>query len=95
MRYDIDGTHADVGDLVYKSYTPQKAGKVIRTIEGQMRTAMNGRTWREPDKVEIKWLNGTTSIVSVLGLRDFRDLIADHEKKLDTHRRTLGKLEAL
>ena len=84
-----------VGDFVYLAYTPQSPGKVIRITEGVVRTAPSGNTYKEPPTAEIKWLKGKTTIVSVLGLRNFRTLISDHEKKLETHRRTLAKLEAL
>src|SRR4030042_3019083 len=84
-----------VGDFVYSAYTPQSPGKVIRITEGVVRTAPSGNTYKEPPTAEIKWLKGKTTIVSVLGLRNFRTLISDHEKKLETHRRTLAKLEAL
>jgi hypothetical protein len=95
MKFENGFMQPEVGDFVYKAYTPQTAGKVIRIIEGQMRTALNGNTFKEPPKAEIKWLNGTTTILSVLSLQDFRGLIADHEKKLETHRKTLSRLEEL
>jgi hypothetical protein len=91
MKFENGYMQPEVGDFVYKAYTPQSAGKVIRIIEGQMRTT----TFKEPPGAEIKWINGTTTIENVLSLRDFRSLIADHEKKLETHKKTLSKLEDL
>ncbi len=97
MRYVNGLMQPDVGDFVYVAYTPQSPGKVVRIIEGVVRTARDGsgRQYRDAPTAEIKWLKGGTTIISVLGLRDFRSLIADHEKKLDTHRKTLSRLESL
>ena len=95
MRFADGYMQAEVGDFVYKAFKPQTPGKVVRVIEGEMRTDFRGRPYRESAKAEVCWLNGTTSIVSMLNIRSFRELIADHERKLETHRSKLERLEAL
>ena len=84
------------GDFVYKAYQPQTPGKVIRVMDGEMKHDMaTGKTWKTPDRAEVKWINGKTEIVSVLSLQNFRQLIADHEKKQETHKSKLTRLEDL
>jgi len=46
-------------------------------------------------KVYVQWSDHRVACESVLGLRDFDALIADHQKKLNTHLATLKKLEEL
>ncbi len=77
--------HVEVGDYVYRAFQPQKPGKVARIA--QERPYFN--------LVEIKWISGETTVTDEGGLRDFNGLIADHEKKLQTHKSKLPKLGLL
>jgi hypothetical protein len=95
MKFEDGYMKVEIGDFVYKAYQPQTPGKVVRVIEGEERFNSTGKTWKISDRAEIKWIDGTTSIVDMLSLNDFRRLIADHEKKLSTHRLKLTKLEQL
>lgn len=70
-----------VGDIVYVNYSPQKAGKVIEV--------------RGTEDATVRWHNGKVSPHSKYGLGDLRELITDHERKLEKHRQMLAKLEAL
>ena len=83
-----------VGQLVYKSFSPVQAGKIVAIV----------RCEDEGDEIDscseyevrVKWIkNGEESIVSTRGLNDFKALIEEHQKKLDTHLRTKEKLELL
>jgi hypothetical protein len=76
-----------VGQRVYKHARPQVAG-VIKKVLGLRDHAT---TWR----VRVKWLNGSEEELDSWNLKDFDALIADHEKKLQTHLATKKKLEAL
>lgn len=81
-----------VGQLVYLHYTPRRAGKVIAVHD---RGSYDKGGGSKPADLSVRWLDGSVSVVSELGVADFRDLIAGHEKKLATHRAALTRLEAL
>lgn len=82
-----------VGDFVYQPYSPQKAGKVIKT-EIKSKRFPNGNS-EDYLYVTVKFLDGTVKELWELHLNDFNQLIADHEKKLQTHRSKLVKLQQL
>ncbi|OGM10641.1 hypothetical protein A2Z67_00095 [Candidatus Woesebacteria bacterium RBG_13_36_22] len=77
--------HLTPGDLVYRAFRPQKPGKVISVVSERLYFNM----------VSVIWINGETEILSEDSLQNFRELIADHERKLATHRNKLPKLERL
>lgn len=86
-----------VGQYVYKYGSPQKPGKIISltkkcTPRKIGNITLSGGYWT---CAEVKWIDGTVSGWDVLSLKDFNDLIADHEKKLKTHRDKLPKLQTL
>jgi hypothetical protein len=74
---------SEIGKYVYLNYRPKMIGKVVNVIE----TVDNRR------KVyEVKWIDGETSTEWCLNY--IENLIADHEKKLATHRANLEKAKA-
>jgi hypothetical protein len=76
-----------VGQRIYLFGRPQVAGVI---------TAVLGKADNEYfHRVRVKWLKGHEEEYTTHGLNDFDSLIADHRKKLDTHLKTLKKLEAL
>ena len=78
---------AKVGDFVYKPYSPNKAGKVVKVQEGDHQC--------DP-LLTIKWLDGTTTEDLIeWRVSDFEALLEDHKKKVRTHQATLKKLEEL
>jgi hypothetical protein len=83
-----------VGQLVYQSYAPQKAGKVT-AVHPESEATLTAQVGYATVEATVLWHNGKTSRVSIFGLSDFRALVADHERKLENHRRMLKKLEAL
>ena len=89
-----------LGMFVYPHMNPMRAGVVVK-IHGMGNYPpcesgpYRGVVSERPDDVTIKYLDGTTERRSTLGLKDFRSLIEDHERKLATHHKTLAKLEAL
>lgn len=95
MKFIAGYMRPEIGDFVYKAFRPQTPGKAIEIIEGPTHVAGTGKIWKEADRVRIKWINGEITIENSLFLKDFRALIADHEKKLATHRSKLAKLESL
>ena len=75
-----------IGDFVYKSFYPQRPGKVINIQRA------GGGPWNT--QYTVKWIDGTTS-TEVFPLPDFMSLIKDHEKKVQTHKKKLPLLEKL
>ena len=72
-----------VGQLVYKSSSPQKPGKIDVVISE-----------REFDYlVKVTWVDKTFSNESTMILMDFDSLIKDHQKKLDSHLKNKLKLK--
>ena len=76
-----------VGDYVYRHCKPQQPG-VIRTVDGK-------DFHRYFIMVHVQWLDGQITPETTSGLKDFNALIADHEKKLATHKKTLAKLQEM
>ena len=77
-----------LGSFVYQPYEPQKAGIVISIRVRQRRPETRkfySYVCRRPDGTEFE-----TDVV-----KDFRQLIADHERKLSTHRKLLSRLEEM
>ena len=70
-----------VGQHVYRHGLPLNAGTIVEVYPY--------------GAVKVLWSNGDALSEWTLGLRDFDALIADHEKKLSTHRATLAKLEQM
>jgi hypothetical protein len=85
------GYHKAVGTVVYVPFTPQQPGKVIRVVD------KGGRPDGFDERVEVRWLKkgNPTSVERSFYLRSLPELIADHEKKLDGHRKRLKQAEAL
>jgi hypothetical protein len=97
MLYDYK-----VGDYVYEPYRPQKPAKVIANLGDAF--VFNGKrsflneSWNSAgvtSLLEIKFLNGTTKKCLSIYLLSFKALIADHEKKLNTHKSKLKDLANL
>jgi hypothetical protein len=88
--YDEQGNQVEVlkGTRVYQAYAPQRAGVVLEDL-GPAGPCGYFRHLR------IRWLGGETTHHSSGHLNDFDALIADHQKKLATHLKTLEKLKAL
>jgi hypothetical protein len=80
-------TYYKVGDIVYPSYTPVKAGKVIK-ITPRYTMGSAGR-----QRVTVKTLKGVIYEEDSLGLSLFKELVEDHERKAAKHRATLTALE--
>jgi len=94
-------THPDeelVGTLVYRYGSPQKTGKIIELIHRRDSTVGGGQKARRRifAVVKVKWLkDGEEQVIEEQQLKDFRELIADHERKLKTHKKMLKRLEAM
>ncbi len=89
-----------VGDYVYEPYAPQNLGKVMKLVgAGITKIDIGGSisplVYRSNDYVEIKFLNGKIKQISMSHLADFNALIADHQKKLQTHTSKLPILAKL
>ena len=93
MKFEDGYIQYEVGDFVYRAFKPQTPGKVVAVIDGGTKSnPATGKTWKVPNRAEVKWLNGKVEMVDMLVLQSFYKLIADHEKKLETHKSKLLKL---
>lgn len=79
-----------VGDIVYPSYTPIKAGRVVAIAPGIVST-LNGKPFQRADQVTVKTLSGQVFTQSELTLRRYEDLVEDHRR----HKATLDKIKAM
>ena len=78
--------YMNVGDYVYRRSSPVQMGKIInlKTITKQG----HSRQYDE-EHATVQWINGEISDINTLYLSKYMALIADHEKKLATHRTRL------
>lgn len=86
MPYDY--SDPKVGDLVYRNFRPQQAGKIVEVLGP---TSPSGSFHH----VKVRWMKGTETIEDSGHLKCLPSLIADHEKKLKTHQNTLAKVKHL
>jgi hypothetical protein len=86
-----------IGKMVYQSYSPQKAGKIIGRAGYQDHVVeMHGQTYTtKPFMVIVKWLKGASKMVPLHNLRDLEALIVETEKKLATHLATRTMVRGL
>jgi len=73
---------SEIGKYVYLNYRPKMIGKVIKEMVSD----------RYHTTYEVLWTDGETS--TEWSLNYIENLIADHEKKLATHRTNLEKAKA-
>lgn len=84
--------HAIPGSRVYRHCRPMNPG-IVQKMIGIKRQTNVGEV--EFKGVIVKWLNGTETEEFLTGLKMFDQLIAEHEKKLATHKATAEKLKKL
>lgn len=92
-----------VGSLVYKPYEPNNPGKVKKVLNPN--TSLTNPNIILPSghlisiktqlPVEVAWFNGGITIEASEHLHDFDALIAEHQKKLNTHTSKLPQLALL
>lgn len=85
-RFEETPPPFSLGSFVYQPYEPQKAAVVVGISIKQRRPEtpkFYSYRCRRPDGSEFE-----ADLLS-----DFRKLIADHERKLNTHRALLARLE--
>lgn len=75
-----------IGRVVYPSYSPAQCGVVIKAWAGEQ----GGYSWRT--MVRIRNTRGGNNDYPLLGLKDFEDLVSDHQRKYEKHSKTLHKL---
>ena len=84
-----------LGKIVYKAYTPQRVGKVIKTLHPKKEFDMY------EVRVIVKWLTQTKkypdkeTIVRGIHLQDFEALLFDHHKKYTNHLKVFEKAKKL
>lgn len=88
----------EVGQLVYKSFSPAQAGKVVEVVGKEWYRDAHGNRQEFPSfwLVKVRWIkDGTITEVSTRGLGDIDVLIMEHQRKLDTHLKMKARLEEL
>lgn len=76
----------DINDIVYEPFAPLNPGKVLAVFP----TSNIGWQW----EYDVKFLKDG-KIRRVYLIKDFKALIADHQKKVNTHTNNLKKIEEL
>ena len=87
-----------VGTPVYQYGSPAKAGKIITKIGREQYTVeTHGQTYPMTGfMVEVKWVRGQEiTKVPLTRLRNLNGLIAETERKLQTHLKTRDKVRKL
>jgi hypothetical protein len=88
----------EVGQLVYKTFSPVQAGKIVEVIgkEYYLDAHQNRQEFPSFWMVKVMWVKDKSiTEVSTRGLEDFEGLIWNHQRKLDTHLRMKEKLDLL
>lgn len=75
------------GAIVYEPYAPAKYGKVLEVL-------VDPKNPHYP-YYKVRWKDGREEIVWSLHINSLEQLVADHEKKLNTHRKNLVKARLL
>jgi hypothetical protein len=75
-----------VGDHVYRAYSPGKHGVITEDLGQRQFPGYTPDSFISYQAYVVRWLKGGESIERWSSLRLFNELIADHEKKLETHR---------
>ena len=79
------------GDLVYEKYRPAHPGVAL---EGFVRTVGKGHPHeREVKMCWVRWIDGHEEAVHMDVLNDLLALVADHEKKLATHKDSVKAIQ--
>lgn len=87
-----------VGDLVYRAYSPVQCGKIVADLGRQRRSTLSGGIYESSfHHYRVKWLkDGSESDdVPEQALRDFAELVAEHRRKYENHAATLERLRRL
>lgn len=84
MAQKINAPKVDM--YVYMPYGANKPGKIKKILAGNKSQFC---------QVEVAWVDGSITTEEAYHLSDFNALIADHQKKLNTHTSKLPILQAL
>ena len=76
-----------VGEFVYRPFCTSQNGKIISV--GDHIDMWPGTA------VTVKWSTGKITEENCGNLKDLEQLIADHERKINTHKKRIKVLEAL
>jgi len=76
-----------VGEIVYSAYRPQRPGKVVEVLYRTRGTAHTHAHYL------VNWGKSEVTEHWELDLSSLNDLIADHEKKLNGHKKRLEKAQ--
>ena len=81
-----------IGTYVYLPYKPQTIGKIIKIekFHGKSTFPDVDVQWTKPDKQ-----GKSITRIWAIQLQNIENLIADHEKKLETHRKNLEKAKLI
>jgi hypothetical protein len=74
-----------VDEIVYKPYTPRDYGRVL-AIGWSSERRFSGRPF-----YRVRWKDGRENWVWEVSLKSLEKLLADHERKLATHRKNIAK----
>ena len=98
MDYLVYEFNPAVGQLVYKSFSPAQAGKIVEVIgkEWYLDAHQNRQEFPSFWLVKVRWIkDGIITEISTRGLEDFEGLIMNHQRKLNTHLKMKARLEEL
>jgi len=85
-----------VGDIVYKSFSPQQVGRVVTVLPAAFPAHANPENEFDQifyGRVEVKWLKKGNPVTPerMDDLNLLEDLIEDHQLKLERHRAILAR----
>lgn len=78
-----------VGEIIYEPRNPQRYGKVLSSFHAEEKR-FSGRPF-----YTVRWKDGTEETRWELDLKSLEVLLADHERKCNTHRKNIEKAQKL
>lgn len=78
-----------LNEIVYEPYAPRTYGRVL-AIGWSVESRFSGRPF-----YHVRWKDGREDWVWELHLNSLEKLVADHEKKINTHRANIQKAKQL
>lgn len=87
------GLPRQVGDIVYRPYSPLALGRVVAVKKRSVSDEFMKNSPYE-QKLEVHWKDGSRTWYDGEDVLRLLDLIANHEKKLEGHRKRMAEVLA-
>jgi len=81
----------EIGHIVYEGHKPQRFGKVVEILDEGPPFKATPQHITQDVFYKVRWKDGSETVEWRLNVKSLSGLIADHERKIETHKRNLAK----